>query len=228
MSYSVVDTVSVIREFFLAGTSPVVGTLSMDLADVGMIIDLADDAVGLPGGVSPIKIGDEIILVGGSGDALGVELKGRGAFGTIAAAHLTGAEVTRVLLPQAIGGPRAYFSKAPEGSGPAGFKNLTPAIVFNIVGSWREPGTLAIRYPRVQVRCFGGKDSSRYLDPLFPQIIQRLVIEKSDDLEAPLDLASGTVVSSSVDGEGNSLWDDTVEPSWPYSLVFLNMEIRKG
>lgn len=226
MSYSIVDVNSVIREFLLAGTAPSAGTLAADLAIDGASINLVSSPSGLPGGLTPVKIDDEIILVAGTGDPLIVEGNGRGAFGTTAAIHLSGAMVSRALLPQAIGA-KAYFSKAPEGSGPGGYTNTVPAVVYNVIGTHKE-GVNEIRYPRVKFRCFGGRDSSGNVSPLLPSIIQRLLIEKANDLEAPLTLSSGTVISAVPDGEGESLWDDTVEPAWPYSILFLNMEIRKG
>lgn len=219
-----VDRVSLVREFFTAtGSNPAVGNLSGAHTSAVLALTLASAATNLTGGLEVLSVNSEKILAGGSGTSLTVEPAGlgRGAFGSTAAAHSDTDAVTRTSLSDLVGS-RTFFGELPQGD-----ENILPSLVFNFRGRHKS-GVDVVAYPRVQVRCLGGKNNNGEYDPMLPELIHRLLREKLNEIAGVTSLASGAVISAVEDGEGMSLWDKSSEPHWPYTLMFINFELRNN
>ncbi len=214
------DVAAVITEFFQAESSAVlIGVLDEDISAVADAADLEIGYSELDAGHWAIRIDDELMIASQVDGVLTFQTGSRGYFGTTAGVHVSGTEVTVARLCDCCA-TRAYL-----GGAPSGYANVQPALVWNFGGGIVE-STYGFQRLRVQVKCYGGRDSEQNYPAYAADAVYRALLRRCVEVASPEIVASGVITSVVVDIAGQSLVEPDITPSWPYSLMFLDFEIR--
>ncbi len=221
---------AVVGEFFRVAVTPTsIGTLNGNITASATTITITVGATSLEAGVWAVTIDSEVIPVTQSGVTLTVETNGRGYFGTTAAAHTSGATVSRANL-NAIVGNNVYDSRLPEGfiDDP-----IAPAIVYTglpgtVVALHGSTGRSGIHSPRESIRCYGGKDDQGNFPEVAADLVWRALAERIEEVTSAEAVTSGVVMSIPDYTEGQPLIDPDYKPEWPYVLTFVDFRLRSA
>ena len=218
---SVVNVAHIIREFLIASkTGDLLGTLNGEVSATASTLTLNDGySLLLNAGVWPIKVGSELIVVTQSLGVLTEGVKGRAAFGSTAAIHADTTQVRRATLSDLIG-TRVYESDLPTS-----FKNTAPGIAYDITsGSPQRDGPL--RRAMASFKIYGGKDSANHIRDMFARMVYQAFAERIKEVPSAVSVDSGVLISAIEETEGQLLFDDSLEPEWPYIATICQFEAR--